>query len=194
MRVRQRWHQRCRIVSAATARSPCGVCQYDGVACRRAERVGPQQRCARHIALCHRQANGIDVAADHAMRNSGQGMQFGADGARHVVDVASDQTLRAVGRDNAGSGLLHRVVREQPLLTARQFGGGFTSKQDGVHERRHVITETRTRPADVGQTRTRGQFELIHLGQGSYAGITSEIVDVAEGEVITQFSCRASRR
>ncbi len=121
-------------------------------------------------------------------------MQFGADGARHVVDVAPDQTLRAVRRDNAGSGLLHRVVREQPLLTARQFGGGFTSKQDGVHERRHVITETRTRPADVGQTRTRGQFELIHLGQGSYAGITSEIVDVAEGEVITQFSCRASRR
>ncbi len=94
-------------------------------------------------------------------------MQFGADGARHVVDVAPDQTLRAVGRDNAGSGLLHRVVREQPLLTARQFGGGFTSKQDGVHERRHVITETRTRPADVGQTRTRGQFELIHLGQAA---------------------------
>ena len=157
--VRQRWHQRCRIVSAATARSPCGVCQHDGLACRRAECVGPQQRCARHIALwpspgernrCRCRSRDAQLRSRHAVRPPME----------HVTSWTSRPIRRCARCAATTPGVaccIASSVNNHCSLPG-SLAAALRRSRTVSHERRHVITETRTRPADVGQTRTRGQF------------------------------------
>lgn len=112
--------------------------EHDGAAGARDERVGAENGRPGNVVLRHQEPDRVEVAADHGCGRPGHRVQFGADGARDVVDVPVLQPRRTVCGDRTWCRLLQGVVGEEPVFGAGKFGGRLSPQQHGLHQQRHV--------------------------------------------------------
>lgn len=99
------------------------------------------------------------------------------------MHASADQTSRAMPRHRFGGGLLQRLVGEQPVPGAGEFGRGLAPQHRRFHQHRGVHTETFTRPSDIGDQGGIGQRARGDLAQRLRSGAAAQVTDVLEAEL-----------
>jgi hypothetical protein len=88
-----------------------------------------------------------------------------------------------VCRNGFRSGLLHRLVGEQPCRWIGELGRSLAPQQYRLDQHGRSVTETRTRRSDVGYPRGVGQPVACDLAQCARAFVAAQIRDVVEPEL-----------
>ena len=79
-----------------------------------------------------------------------------------------------------GSGLLQRLVSEEPIRRVGEFGCRLSPQQRRLDQHGGTITELLTRRGDVGNQRGIGESEAVDLAQVPRARVGPQVGDVVE--------------
>jgi hypothetical protein len=88
-----------------------------------------------------------------------------------------------MGCDGLRSGLLQRVIGEQPPRRVIEFRGRAPAQQRGLDEHRCPVTESRSDRGNVGDARRIRQFMTRNIAKRLGPGLATQIADRVEVEL-----------
>jgi hypothetical protein len=83
----------------------------------------------------------------------------------------------------SGGRLLERLVGEQPLCRIVELRKSSSPQHRRLHENSGPLTETPTRPSDVGDQRGVGELKTGNVAQRLRAFGAPQIADIGEPEI-----------